>query len=87
MCYTYISIGFICESLFSFWFILNFWEEFALFYHEGEHYPEAFVQRIKNVQMPGGLYNEFIKNNKPMYASFEEFLNDALEELWLVLSS
>lgn len=59
----------------------DFWEEFALFYHEGEHYPEAFVQRIKNVQMPGGLYNEFIKNNKPMYASFEEFLNDALEEL------
>lgn len=59
----------------------DFWEEFALFYHEEEHYPEAFVQRIKNVQMPGGLYNEFIKNNKPMYASFEEFLNDALEEL------
>ena len=59
----------------------DFWEEFALFYHEGEHYSEVFVQRIKNVQMPGGLYNEFIKNNKPMYASFEEFLNDALEEL------
>ena len=56
----------------------DFWEEFALFYHEGEHYPEAFVQRIKNQQMPGDLYNEFIKNNKPMYASFEDFLNDAL---------
>lgn len=59
----------------------DFWEEFALFYHENENYPEEFVQRIKNVQMPGGLYNEFIKNNKPMYASFEEFLNYALEEL------
>lgn len=57
----------------------DFWEEFALFYHEEENYPEAFVQRIKNVQMPGELYDEFIKNNKPMYASFEEFLNDALK--------
>ena len=59
----------------------DFWEEFALFYHEGEHYPKAFVQRIKNVQMPGDLYNEFIKNNKPMYASFEDFLNDALKDI------
>ena len=59
----------------------DFWEEFALFYHEGEHYPEAFVQRVKNVQMPGDLYNEFIKNNKPMYASFEDFLNDALKDI------
>ena len=59
----------------------DFWEEFALFYHEKEKYPEAFVQRIKNVQMPGDLYDEFIKNNQPMYASFEEFLNDALEEI------
>lgn len=59
----------------------DFWEEFALFYHEEENYPEAFVRRLKNVQIPGSLYNEFIKNNKPMYASFEEFLNDALEEL------
>lgn len=56
----------------------DFWEEFALFYHEGEHYPEAFIQRIKNQQMPGELYKEFIKNNKPMYASFEDFLNDAI---------
>lgn len=58
----------------------DFWEEFALFYHEGEHYPEAFIQRIKNQQMPGELYKEFIKNNKPIYASFEDFLNDALED-------
>ena len=56
----------------------DFWEEFALFYHEEENYPETFVQRIKNVQLPGSLYDEFIKNNKPTYASFEEFLNDAL---------
>lgn len=56
----------------------DFWEEFALFYHEGEHYPEAFIQRIKNVQMPGELYDEFIKNNNPMYVSFEDFLNDAI---------
>lgn len=56
----------------------DFWEEFALFYHEEENYPEAFVQRIKNVQMPGELYNEFITTNKPIYASFEDFLNDAL---------
>ena len=55
----------------------DFWEEFALFYKE-ENCPEAFVQRIKNQQMPGELYNEFIKNNKPIYASFKEFLNDAL---------
>lgn len=58
----------------------DFWEEFALFYHEGEHYPEAFVQRIKNVQMPGDLYDEFIKNNQPIYASFEDFLDDALKD-------
>lgn len=58
----------------------DFWEEFALFYHEEENYPEAFIQRIKNVQMPGELYDEFIKYNKPMYALFEDFLNDALEE-------
>lgn len=57
----------------------DFWEEFALFYHEEENYPKAFVQRIKNVQMPGELYDEFIKNNKPMYASFGDFLNDALK--------
>ncbi len=58
----------------------DFWEEFALFYHDEENYPEAFIQRIKNVQMPGELYTEFIKTNKPMYASFEDFLNDALGE-------
>lgn len=58
----------------------DFWEEFALFYHEEENYPESFVQRIKNVQMPGELYDEFIKNNKPMYVSFEDFLNDALKD-------
>lgn len=57
----------------------DFWEEFALFYHEDEKYPEAFVERIKNVQMPGELYDEFIKNNKPIYASFEDFLDDALK--------
>lgn len=57
----------------------DFWEEFALFYHEEENYPETFVQRIKNVQMPGELYDEFIKNNKPTCASFEEFLDDALK--------
>ena len=59
----------------------DFWEEFALFYHEEENYPETFVQRIKNVQMPGELYDEFIKNNKPMYVSFEDFLNDALKDM------
>lgn len=59
----------------------DFWEEFALFYHEEENYPETFVQRIKNVQLPGSLYDEFIKNNKPTYASFEEFLNDALKDV------
>lgn len=58
----------------------DFWEEFALFYHEEENYPEAFIQRIKNVQMPGDLYDEFIKNNKPIYASFEDFLDDALKD-------
>lgn len=58
----------------------DFWEEFALFYHEDENYPDTFVQRIKNVQMPGELYDEFIKNNKPMYVSFEDFLNDALKD-------
>lgn len=57
----------------------DFWEEFALFYHEGEHYPEAFVNRIKNVQLPGDLYNKFIKHNQPQYASFEAFLQDALK--------
>lgn len=59
----------------------DFWEEFALFYHKEENYPEEFVQRIKNVQMPGDLYDEFIKNNKPMYVSFEDFLNDALKDI------
>lgn len=57
----------------------DFWEEFALFYHEEENYPRAFVERIKRQQLPGALYDEFIKNNKPIYASFEEFLNDALK--------
>ena len=57
----------------------DFWEEFALFYHEDENYPEAFVQRIKNVQIPGELYDEFVKNNQPIYASFEDFLDDALK--------
>ena len=57
----------------------DFWEEFALFYHDEENYPEPFIQRIKNVQMPGDLFDEFIKNNKPIYASFEDFLDDALK--------
>lgn len=56
----------------------DFWEEFALFYHEEENYPRAFVERIKRQQMPEELYNQFIENNKPKYASFEEFLDDAL---------
>ena len=55
----------------------DFWEEFALFYQE-EDCPEAFVQRIKNQQMPGELYEKFIKKNQPIYTSFEEFLGDAL---------
>ena len=59
--------------------IEDFWEEFALFYHEEENYPETFVQRIKNVQIPGELYDEFIKSNKPIYASFDEFLDDVLK--------
>ena len=57
----------------------DFWEEFALFYHEEDNYPEAFMQRMKNVQMPGDLYNEFITTNKPIYASFEDFIDDALK--------
>lgn len=57
----------------------DFWEEFVLFYHEEENYPETFVQRIKNIQMPEELYDEFIKKNKPHYASFNEFLDDALK--------
>ena len=56
----------------------DFWEEFALFYHEEENYPTAFVERIKRQQMPEELYNQFIENNKPIYASFDEFLDDAL---------
>ena len=56
----------------------DFWEEFALFYHEEENYPRAFVERIKRQQMPEELYNQFIENNKPIYASFDEFLDDAL---------
>ena len=56
----------------------DFWEEYALFYHEEENYPRAFVERIKRQQMPEELYNQFIENNKPKYASFEEFLDDAL---------
>lgn len=59
----------------------DFWEEFALFYHEEKNYPEAFVERIKNVQMPDELYDEFIKNNQPIYASFEDFLDDALKDI------
>ena len=58
----------------------DFWEEFALFYHKEENYPDTFVQRIKNVQMPGELYDEFVKNNQPIYASFEDFLDDALKD-------
>lgn len=60
--------------------IEDFWEEFALFYHEDENNPDTFVERIKNVQMPGELYDEFIKNHKPIYASFEDFLDDALKD-------
>lgn len=56
----------------------DFWEEFALFYHEEENYPRAFVEKIKRQQMPEELYNQFIEDNKPKYASFEEFLDDAL---------
>ena len=59
----------------------DFWEEFALFYNENDNYPEAFEQRVKNVQMPGALYEKFIKNNKPIYASFEDFLDDALKNI------
>lgn len=59
----------------------DFWEEFSLFYREEENYPKAFVERIKRQQLPGALYDEFIKNNKPIYASFEEFLNDALKSV------
>ena len=58
----------------------DFWEEFALFYHESENYPPAFVERIKHQQMPGELYDQFIKNNIPQYASYEAFLEDALAE-------
>lgn len=59
----------------------DFWEEFPLFYHEEEQYPQAFIDRIKNVQMPNELYEEFIKNNQPEYDSFEDFLVEALKDL------
>lgn len=58
----------------------DFWEEFSLFYHEKDNSPEAFVERMKRQQLPGVLYDEFIKNNKPIYASFDEFLDDALKK-------
>ncbi len=58
----------------------DFWEEFALFYHPDTSYPEAFTQRIKNVQLPGDLYRQFLLNNNPVYPSFEAFLQDALAE-------
>ena len=58
----------------------DFWEEFALFYHPNEEYPKSFVDRIKRQQLPGNLYEHFLQTNKPIYSSFEDFLEDALKE-------
>ena len=58
----------------------DFWEEFALFYHPNEEYPKSFVDRIKRQQLPGNLYERFLQTNKPIYSSFEAFLEDALKD-------
>lgn len=55
----------------------DFWEEFALFWHE-EQMPADFIERIKSQQLPGSIYEKFLKRNKPPYASFDEFIDDAL---------
>lgn len=60
--------------------IEDFWEEFALFYHQDANYPQTFVERIKNIQLPGTLYEYFLEHNNPIYPSFEAFLDEALNE-------
>lgn len=57
----------------------DFWEEFALFYHPDEGYPKSFVERIKRQQLPGELYERFLQTHKPIYPSFDAFLEEALQ--------
>lgn len=55
----------------------DFWEEFALFWHE-DQMSEGFVRRIKHQQLPGETYDMFVQQNQPVYASFDEFIADAI---------
>jgi len=52
----------------------DFKEEFALFWSPQLIAPRAFQDMVKS-QM-GSAYAEFIVNNKPVYSSFEAFLDD-----------
>lgn len=56
-----------------------FLEKFALFWHE-EQLPVDFIERIKRQQLLGDLYEKFLQRNKPIYASFDDFIDDAIKE-------
>ncbi|NDV46033.1 acyltransferase [Paludibacter sp. 221] len=55
----------------------DFWEEFPLFWSQKEDIPTEFYKKIK-FQL-GPAYDNFIKKNIPLYASFDDFIEDALK--------
>ena len=56
----------------------DFRDEFALFWNpEKETYPEKFVRIVRDTQLHEENYDIFLRNNKPLWASFEEFICEA----------
>lgn len=55
--------------------IEDFEEEFALFWMPEAKTTTKFRHRIEHQQL-SGIYNDFIERHKPIYNSFEEFLDD-----------
>ncbi len=57
----------------------DFREEFPLFWTPDTQTSDAYLKTIR-FQL-GDAYSEFVKNNKPLYASFEDFLEDSQLDL------
>lgn len=53
----------------------DFRDEFGLFWNEEINCSDDFRTFVKDVQLDG-QYDEFLRRNEPLYASFEDFLNN-----------
>ena len=53
--------------------VSDFWEEFPLFTRAGEENTEIPARK-----QLGPAYEQYMKNHRPVYACFEDFLDDAL---------